>query len=76
MSMTGKRPIFADKEPANQMDVLASDQRRSGALDLELLRNGVYVLPNVRRFFSAAHTDADLEQSVAALEKACETVAG
>ncbi len=68
--------IFADKEPANQMDVLASDQRRSGALDLELLRNGVYVLPNVRRFFSAAHTDADLEQSVAALEKACETVAG
>ena len=68
--------MFADREPANQMDVLASDQKRSAALDVELLRNGVYVLPNVRRFFSAAHTDADLDQSVAALEKACTTIAG
>ena len=67
--------MFADKEPANQMDVLASDQKRSAAFDLELLRNGVYVLPNVRRFFSAAHTDADLEQSVAAFEAACAAVA-
>ncbi len=58
------------------MDVLASDQNCSGALGRELLRNGVYVLPNVRRFFSAAHTDADLEQSLAALETACEAVAG
>ena len=62
--------IFAEKPPLNQMDVLASDMKQSAALDTGLLRNGVYVLPNVRRFFSAAHDDKDLAESVAALEKA------
>lgn len=66
--------LFAEREPANQMDVLATDLPRSGALDLELLRNGVYVLPNVRRFFSAAHTDADLEVSLRALEAAGDAI--
>jgi glutamate-1-semialdehyde 2,1-aminomutase len=66
--------LFSDHAPANQMDVLATDLSRSGALDLGLLRNGVYVLPNVRRFFSAAHTDADLDVSVRALEAACDAL--
>ncbi len=66
--------LFADDEPANQMDVLATDMKRSGALDVELLRNGIYVLPNVRRFFSAAHDDADLEATVDAFGKACASV--
>ncbi len=63
--------LFTDAPPVNQMDVLASDQSRSSALDLSLLRNGVYVLPNVRRFFSAAHTEEDLEVTLSALETAC-----
>ncbi|MEE9589824.1 MAG: aminotransferase class III-fold pyridoxal phosphate-dependent enzyme [Hyphomicrobiaceae bacterium] len=63
--------LFTDAPPVNQMDVLASDQSRSSALDLSLLRNGVYVLPNVRRFFSAAHTEEDLEATLSALETAC-----
>ena len=63
--------LFTDAPPVNQMDVLASDQSRSSALDLSLLRNGVYVLPNVRRFFSAAHTEDDLEATLSALETAC-----
>ena len=62
--------LYADNEPANQMDVLATDLKRSGALDAGLLRNGVYVLPNVRRFFSAAHTDDDLDQTLTALTRA------
>ena len=66
--------IFADKEPLNQMDVLASDMKGSAALDTALLRHGVYVLPNVRRFFSAAHDDADMDQSVSALETACKEI--
>jgi len=64
--------LFTDKAPANQMDVLASDLPRSGALDLELMKNGVFVLPNVRRFFSAAHTDDDLEMALKALAAACQ----
>ena len=58
------------------MDVLASDLKRSSALDHGLLRNGVYVLPNVRRFFSAAHTDADLELTVHALQQSCISMLG
>jgi len=63
--------LFTDREPANQMDVLATDMARSAALDQALLRNGVYVLPNVRRFFSAAHDDDDLAMTLDALDKAC-----
>lgn len=66
--------LFADKDPASQLDILASDQNRAKALDLALLRNGVYVLPNVRRFFSAAHDERDLEDTLTALRKACATV--
>ena len=53
------------------MDLLASDMERSKALDLALLREGVYVLPNTRRFVSAVHDDADFEITLEALDKAC-----
>lgn len=62
--------LFTDTPPQNQMDVLATDMPRSARFDLTLLRNGVYVLPNVRRFFSAAHTDEDLSMTLAAFEVA------
>ncbi|MDH3712910.1 MAG: aminotransferase class III-fold pyridoxal phosphate-dependent enzyme [Gammaproteobacteria bacterium] len=64
--------LFAGQAPRSQLDVLASDLERSKALDLELLRCGVYVLPNVRRFVSAVHTDEDLRFTLAALDAACE----
>lgn len=67
--------LFTEREPRNQMEVLATDLKRSGALDLTLLRSGIYVLPNVRRFFSAAHTEADLELTLEALHTACKAVA-
>ena len=63
--------LFAERAPRNQLDVLASQLPRSQALDLELLRRGVYVLPNVRRFVSAVHTDEDLAFTLAALDEAC-----
>lgn len=68
--------LFADREPANQMEVLATDMPRSAKLDRALLRNGVYILPNVRRFFSAAHSDADLEMTLDALSVACRLIDG
>jgi glutamate-1-semialdehyde 2,1-aminomutase len=67
--------LFADKEPANQLEVVASDLNRSKDLDLALLRNGVYVLPNVRRFFSAAHDERDLEDTLSALRAASAAIA-
>jgi glutamate-1-semialdehyde 2,1-aminomutase len=66
--------LFAAEPPRNQLDVLASDQARSKALDLELLRRGIYVLPNVRRFISAVHTDEDLALALDALDDACRAI--
>ena len=66
--------FFADHDPVDQMDVLASDTASAVALDKEFLRNGCYVLPNVRRFFSAAHDDRDLQDSLDALEAACKAI--
>ena len=63
--------MFAERPPRNQLDILASHLERSEARDLELLRHGVYVLPNVRRFVSAVHTDDDLAIALTALDAAC-----
>ena len=66
--------LFADSNPRNYMDLLASDQGRSKALDLELLKRGVYVLPNVRRFVSAVHTDEDFADTLDILDAACSVI--
>lgn len=63
--------LFADADPRSQVDVLASDLRRSEALDLALVERGVYVLPNVRRFVSAAHEEADFAETLEKLDAAC-----
>ena len=66
--------LFSDKDPRNQMDLLASDQTRCGNLDLALLKRGVYVLPNVRRFVSAVHTEQDFSDTLKILDAACADV--
>ena len=63
--------LFMRHEPRHQLDILASDMAAMRRLDAELLRRGVYVLPGVRRFTSAVLTDADIEQTAAALHDAC-----
>ncbi len=67
--------LFIRQPPGSHADIMASDLARSRALDIELLKNGLYVLPGVRRFVSSVHTDADLEQTVKALDAACRAVA-
>ncbi len=66
--------LFSDKDPRNQMDILASDLERSMALDLALLERGVYVLPNVRRFVSAVHTDQDFADTLEILDTTCRDI--
>ena len=63
--------LFSNQDPRNQMDILASDLERSKALDLSLLERGVYVLPNVRRFVSAVHTEQDFADTLEILDAAC-----
>ena len=63
--------LFCVDAPRNHADILASDQARSRALDLACLRHGLYMLPNTRRFVSAVHDEADLDEAVRALDRAC-----
>ncbi|MDX1540400.1 MAG: aminotransferase class III-fold pyridoxal phosphate-dependent enzyme, partial [Geminicoccaceae bacterium] len=67
--------LFAEDHPKSQLDILASDQARSRALDLDLLRRGVYVLPNVRRFVSSVHTEEDFARTLDGLDAACRATA-
>jgi glutamate-1-semialdehyde 2,1-aminomutase len=66
--------LFMTAEPHNQTDVMASDLARMRELDLELLRRGIYVLPGTRRFVCAVNTDEDFDQTVGALDAACEAI--
>ena len=66
--------LFMEGHPSNHADVMNSDQASSRALDLAQMQEGLYVLPNVRRFVSAVHTDQDVEDTVRALDAACKRV--
>jgi glutamate-1-semialdehyde aminotransferase len=48
-----------------------ADNVAGRALDLAQMHEGLYVLPNVRRFVSAVHTGQDIEETVRALDAAC-----
>ena len=61
--------------PAQYTDLLHSVLAADVALDTELLRNGINVLPGVRRFVSIAHTYEDFEQTADALDRACVVLA-
>ncbi len=63
--------LFMNQTPVNFADILASNQDAVRRLDIELLKRGQYVLPGVRRFVSAVHTDQDMEDTVHGLEEAC-----
>ncbi len=62
------------EEPHSQTDIMASDQAHMRALDLELLKGGIYVLPGVRRFVCAVNSDEDFDDTVGALDAACKAI--
>ena len=57
--------------PRNYADLLASDQAANRTLDNEWTRQGINVIPGLRRFVSLAHTDEHLEATARALDRAC-----
>jgi len=63
--------VFMDKEPENFGDFIQADMASTRELDLHQMRNGLYVLPAVRRFVSSVHSDQDFEDTVKALDAAC-----
>ena len=63
--------LFMEKTPVNHADIMASDQSAMRRLDTELMKQGQYALPGVRRFVSAVNTDKDLEDTLKGLDSAC-----
>lgn len=63
--------LFMDKTPVNHSDILASDQPAMRRLDSQLMKQGQYVLPGVRRFVSTVHDEKDLEDTLRGLDAAC-----
>jgi glutamate-1-semialdehyde 2,1-aminomutase len=62
--------LFLEKQPRNYRDLLAENRHMYGDFAVALLDEGVLVLPDGRWYLSAAHTDADVEATLAAAARA------
>ncbi|MDJ0945336.1 MAG: aminotransferase class III-fold pyridoxal phosphate-dependent enzyme [Kiloniellales bacterium] len=67
--------LFTRRRPETQADIMASDSAVARRLDAECMKRGIYALPGVRRFFSTAHGEAELEETLRILDSACAAVA-
>ncbi len=60
--------------PQSYTDLLTSDRAANVALDTELMRQGINIIPGLRRFVSSAHTDEDFERTIEAVDAVCRQV--
>jgi glutamate-1-semialdehyde 2,1-aminomutase len=67
--------LFVARRPQTQADLMKGDVAAMRRLDVECLKRGIYALPGVRRFFSTAHGEAELEDTLRALDSACRALA-
>jgi len=61
---------FMDQPARNYRDTMRADKRLYSDFALALLDEGVLVLPDGRWYLSAAHTEADIDATLAAAERA------
>ena len=71
---TGDGPVFSvhfmEKAPRTYRDTLAGRPELYGKFALGLMAEGVLVLPDGRWYLSTAHTETDIEQTLAAAQHA------
>jgi len=63
---------FVKKKPRNYRELLAADEQRYSDFALALLDEGVLVLPDGRWYLSTAHSEGDIFETVAAIQRAAE----
>jgi glutamate-1-semialdehyde 2,1-aminomutase len=63
--------LFRKTQPRNYADLLSSNMDRVKKWDSFALKSGIYVLPGVRRFVSAAITEEDVEKFCEVLDATC-----
>jgi glutamate-1-semialdehyde 2,1-aminomutase len=70
---TGDGPVFTlhlqDRRPCTYRDTIADDMTAYSDFTVGLLDEGIQVLPDARWYVSAAHTDQDIERTLAAAAK-------
>jgi glutamate-1-semialdehyde 2,1-aminomutase len=66
------QPVFLDPtQPVIQeIDLKKADGKRATRLGLELVRRGIFVVPGSKMYLSLAHTDADIEATLAVFSEA------
>ncbi len=65
------QPLHLDGSPRSYVEMLRSDRNADRSFDVALLESGINVVPALRRFISAAHTDTDFDRTVAAVDRIC-----
>jgi glutamate-1-semialdehyde 2,1-aminomutase len=75
---TGDGPVFTlhlqRETPGRYRDTLRDDTKTYSDFALALLDEGVLVLPDARWYISAAHTEADIEETLRAARRAARSV--
>lgn len=67
--------VFADRPPVNHADMIRSDMKRLREFDAALIREGVFILPGVRRLMTAAHDMETMSLTLAAVRRAAASCA-
>jgi glutamate-1-semialdehyde 2,1-aminomutase len=62
--------LFLERQPRNYRDLLDANREAYADFALALLDEGVLALPDGRWYISTAHSDADIEVTLAAVERA------
>jgi len=60
---------FMERRATNYRDTLAADQTKYANFAMTMLDEGVSILPEGRWYISAAHTDTDIDATLAAVER-------
>jgi len=63
--------LLTDRAPTNWRELIATDLDKLATIEVELINAGLFILPGNRRFISITHTDADLEATFEAADRAC-----
>ena len=62
--------VAADADLGAERALRAADAKRATRFGLELLRRGLFVIPNGKLYLSLAHTDADIDWTLDVIEDA------
>jgi glutamate-1-semialdehyde 2,1-aminomutase len=66
------QPVFLDpaRPVIHELDLKKADGKRATRLGVELVRRGIFVVPGGKMYLSLAHTDADIDATLAVFSEA------